>query len=302
MKIQCPPRNHVIGACLAAAFAGMSLADEPEGTVAVQPAPIRIALHSEDWAAKLNWQKAPDGAGEFLPAPNINQYGQFEHDGCRYVATPLGVLRWRPEGEWRIVPELYGRAISPVGMRDGLLWAVEGDLLTTFHPSRWSGHLVALDPANWSTKKKVNLPDQPSASIVAVEQDGFWCLEEPKSVIGGRASHYGQAVIANYSMDGRELFRFKLPPGKVAQYLPKGMTATSNPLIYWAAVDPDAVWLKVIDYQGIMPHDAPIIGRCGFVHRPRYGQASIGRGLRLVCRAGIQSPRSPSLADAGLDP
>jgi len=267
MQIKCHLRNHLIAACLAAAFAGISLADETEGEVTARPAPIRITLHSGDWAARLNWQKAPDGAGEFLPAPGQHQYGQFEHDGCRYVAVPLGVLRWRPEGAWRIVPELYGRPIAPVGMRDGLLWAIEGDHLSTLHPSLWSGHLVALDPADWSTKKKVKLPDRRSANVVAVEEDGFWCLEDLKTprAPGGRQTPRaagggsGYAVIANYAMDGRERFRFAVPPGKVVENLPEGVAATSDPLIYWAAVDEDAVWLLVVDYQGIMPYDAPIV-------------------------------------------
>lgn len=43
-----------------------------------------VAKHPEDRGAKLNWQEAPVGLGEFLPAPDRYQSPQFEHHGRRY--------------------------------------------------------------------------------------------------------------------------------------------------------------------------------------------------------------------------
>jgi len=205
-----------------------------------QKAPDKVTLSPRPWKEISPWQSVPDRAGEILLAPGHYQYGQFEHENRRFVATMLGVLESMPGGHWRIVPEMYGRWIIPITVRDGLLWA----------RPYWEKQLVALDIGTWATRKRIPIP-QFGTRVVAFEEDGFWLLEDEKIPVplNGRSragpSPAGHASIVHYDMDGTEMFRYRTSPGKPAADMPQGYTDASTPLIYWAAVDRDAVWLAV---------------------------------------------------------
>lgn len=216
-------------------------------------------LSPADWAVRMpSWQKAPDGIGEFLPLPQSYHSGVFTAQGQVCVVAPPGVVTPKKSGNWEIAGELYGHPVFPVGKRDGVLWATD-----------WGGKLLALNPRNWSIE--ASIPTK--AKVIAVDAEGFWCLED-YTTVSGRPGVSGHRAVAYYAMNGKEEFRFVTRPGRrpldsqPEQPAPASGGTPDSPkvhqapegMICWASVDKKAVWLAVIDYQGIMPNDAPIYG------------------------------------------
>ncbi|NLE57701.1 MAG: hypothetical protein GX616_05025, partial [Planctomycetes bacterium] len=251
------------------AEAGASPATQPSAAVATQP--VRISVVAAPWKEMPAWQNAPDGHGQYLLFPS--QYAQFEIARMQYVVTSLGVLvrelrllggQTSPPtpGPWKIVPELYLRQLELLGMHDGLLWVVENRPLQ----GRAVGgtQVLALDPTDWSMRRSLELP--PGSRAVRVDDGGCWFLEGKKNIGGGARGPMGYGALVCRDFGDRETFRLAanalttsrpaVPGGSLA-----GMLQTvPAPLIYWWAIDADAVYLSVVDYRGIAPNDAPICG------------------------------------------
>jgi len=218
-----------------------------------------VTIAPRPWNATPDWQKAPDGQGEYLPNPT--PLATFEIAGREYAATALGTLvrekateTTRTPGPWRIVPELYLRHLEPVGTHDELLWAVEGKPWR----SRLIGEvsLLGLDPKDWSTKKTLRFPA--GSLVVKMDKDGFWILREDLSIPRNKP---GYTSLTCCDFDGKERFRFDAATLTTTEPPEPWMFDTKpRPLIYWMAIDDDAIYLSVIDYRGTAPNDGMIYG------------------------------------------
>jgi len=260
---------------------GLSVVCSGDDAATAPPTPPAVGVPNQPAAIKVvpfpwktpGWQDAPDGNGQYLLFPSVQ--AQFDIDGHQYVATSLGVLVREQlpigavaappaPGSWKIVPELYLKNLQPLEMKGDVLWAVEGKSRRT---QADPVHVLALDVKNWSVKQKLDLP--PNAVPVRVENDGCWFVQTgPQPAATGGDVHAqgigsrlppGYWAIVLWDSAGKERFRFNAqePPATPTEPTQLAAKRPPTPRIYWWGIDPDAVWLGIMDSRGGVPNDMP---------------------------------------------
>ena len=244
----------------------LAMAASAMGADTPAPQPETTDLPPAKWKDAPAWLKAPDGIVEFMADPTLLKH-VFEIGKRRFCVMSFGWLEEHKAGNWRIVPELYGRSLSPLTVRKGRLWATE------------AGDLLAIDPADWSVLRRIKLPA--GSQVQIVQDDGYWLLEGITHVAEMSARRdalmsIGHKALVRYSLDGKETFRY-VPRPAPGFDKPVGLGSFvlgPNPLIIWSAFDADAVWLLVADHRGVAPNDWPIAGPSQIVRIDRAnGQA-----------------------------
>ncbi len=203
-----------------AAVTGGSWGQEPAPG---QPAdsPVKtISLPATAWKNRPAWQKAPSGHVEYLPFPDQEALGIARWGQRTLAGTWGGLLSSVAKDKWNIVPGLYGRAVRPLGERDGLLWLEEKGV-----------GLLAVDK-NWSIRRTVYTVQ--AHGISNFDVNSFWRSQE--------------AMIDRYwwwDEDGNSLVE-KSYQGEDILHIDTYDFPQGRP--QWMAIDPSAVWLARLEF------------------------------------------------------
>jgi hypothetical protein len=213
--------------------------------------PRHLQLAVANWTVPA-WQPAPDGRGELWPFPDETALA-VRLPSCLVVGTPSGLLTSNDGQEWTVIPEFYGKRWEPVALADDLLWLSGEDAVT------------AVDPNDLGVVRHI---EGITGQCFAASADGFWCLDGLVHVAGRGSEtragfHRAHTTVAQYDSEGEEVAALK-----TGQHLPAGH-------IYWAAEDPDAIWMLIIDFQRhLRPDDEPAFGRSQMVRLDKTTRAS----------------------------
>ena len=181
--------------------------------------------------AKLKpvWQAAPSGIGEYLPFPDREALGIFQWGKRTLVGTWNGLLSSTTPGRWHIVPGLYGRAVRPLGEKNGLLWLQEMGL-----------GLLAVDQKFAIRHTFYTVQGQ---GIQNFDIDSFWRLDET-ILRGNWWWEQDRSTLVELTAEGRE--RLRIP----THFFPGGVPQ-------WMAIDAAAVWLALLDFPEMEFYGGP---------------------------------------------